>query len=624
MKFFDFQKGEWYMKIQWIEIENFKGFETSKRFEFFQNTLIGGHTGQGKSTIAEAIVFILYGKTLNGESRIDDVKNVNSAASKEVKGTVCFLETLTHKTFEITRIKKGSRYSIEINGDPSTQQSIDSLIADADIFLSVFNPKFFTECLDNNEKRAIIERITDRIDWEDFFVEAAGDLSLLETYCYDLYEKNDYKRVKTEIDSLKEKMVEMKTEAEVLNNENLNLPSIYKQELNSEEEALKVKFEVSEKFIKQKENLIRKIESSKESESEAGKLELELKGIPEENSDSDPHAKIKEYTERKNAKLKENHAQLSDLRNRIQSEASIPKTVEDVGRCPTCYQEISEEWKNKVNHKILDKLNEIKESNLEISKKILDIENENAKIEEKYNEVCRSLTDASNLAIRNKTRREEIKKQIENLKAKFFLPSEEEKKILSFDNSKIKQDYERIVEFNRNVTFNNEKMNEIENRKNDNKRRIKELRDGMIVLSGRVSDLEKIQKGLSPSYLLRKTVEKQIELLDPLLTNVEIKLIKENKNKSFSDTFDIFWKNPDRPGMEPIPYRRISNSEKVKCSLELSKMINELVGKEIPIFIDNFESIVEIPESEFKKTQLIKAKVEEGKTLEIRDALLTK
>ena len=91
---------------------------------------------------------------------------------------------------------------------------------------------------------------------------------------------------------------------------------------------------------------------------------------------------------------------------------------------------------------------------------------------------------------------------------------------------------------------------------------------------------------------------------------IRIVLFKELKNGELRSDFQITYKNR--------PYRVLSNSEKVRCVLEIIAMINKYTQNDYPIFLDNLESVTQL---EAPETQVITATVKKGipLTLVVKD-----
>lgn len=120
--------------IKSLEVVNFKGL-TSGRYAFGQITLIEGDNFQGKTSIAEAIIFGLYGVNLSGSNRTDDLIR-RGAESTTV--TITFEIGGAEHTVVRTKSRQGSR--LVLDGRPGNQGDIDRLTGPLHYFLASFWP----------------------------------------------------------------------------------------------------------------------------------------------------------------------------------------------------------------------------------------------------------------------------------------------------------------------------------------------------------------------------------------------------------------------------------------------------------------------------------------------------
>jgi DNA repair exonuclease SbcCD ATPase subunit len=94
------------------------------------------------------------------------------------------------------------------------------------------------------------------------------------------------------------------------------------------------------------------------------------------------------------------------------------------------------------------------------------------------------------------------------------------------------------------------------------------------------------------------------------LTDTRIELFKQLKTGKLRPDFQITYKNR--------PFRVLSNSERIRCILEIIKLVNDKSHLTYPIFLDNLESVTHLsPPS----TQVITATVKKGAplTLMVKD-----
>ena len=148
-----------------LELTNFKCFR-SKEITFYQDiTTIRGRNGVGKTTIADAILFCLFGKNVAGQSDLELFKtrengtvipNLDHSVEMElrIENETYRVVTLRRAIKEVWIKKRGSDESVFknntceyfVNGESYTQSDykkyIDSLISE-EVFRIITNPTYF-------------------------------------------------------------------------------------------------------------------------------------------------------------------------------------------------------------------------------------------------------------------------------------------------------------------------------------------------------------------------------------------------------------------------------------------------------------------------------------------------
>ena len=168
--------------------------------------------------------------------------------------------------------------------------------------------------------------------------------------------------------------------------------------------------------------------------------------------------------------------------------------------------------------------------------------------------------------------------------------SNDEQLISEIEALKIKQsDY-----INYKVQVNNQKL--MLDKYNNS---LTDIKEKILSLKETLTDLEIQQSKLKNYNSLY--VEYVGEILTSWLNRVSINLFNIVKSTGeIKDSFDIKYDNKS--------LRLISNSEYTKAALELSEMFNSALNIKIPIFVDDAESIIDIPAI---NTQMLVAKVQD-------------
>ena len=135
--------------------ENFRSF-TQESFTFADQTVIRAMNAQGKSTIAEAIVWCLYGTDIRGKAKMDGELLQTGATSMRV---VTQWEQENGSTVTVERVKpeKGST-KVLVDGQKAAPGQLEGLFFSyVNEFLSVFIPGYFSS-LEPKEAKAILAR----------------------------------------------------------------------------------------------------------------------------------------------------------------------------------------------------------------------------------------------------------------------------------------------------------------------------------------------------------------------------------------------------------------------------------------------------------------------------------
>ena len=138
-------------QITSMNISGFKSYEGPTELVFGNPTVITGGNGRGKTSIADAIAFVVTGLPFFGERGIDRLHNENNP---DVAIRMCFMdETGTHH--ELTRTRRKNRMTITYDGYEIRQLDLTDMFGERDVFLSILNPLYFIEELGENGKNLL-------------------------------------------------------------------------------------------------------------------------------------------------------------------------------------------------------------------------------------------------------------------------------------------------------------------------------------------------------------------------------------------------------------------------------------------------------------------------------------
>ena len=108
--------------------------------------------------------------------------------------------------------------------------------------------------------------------------------------------------------------------------------------------------------------------------------------------------------------------------------------------------------------------------------------------------------------------------------------------------------------------------------------------------------------------LRRLVIEEQKEKINQYLDKVDLQFCRENKsNNNITECCDIHYEGRE--------YKKLSKSQQARACLEIANLFNHLSGMKVPIFLDDAESITNIPHIE--NTQMFISLVMKYNPLEI-------
>ena len=138
-------------QITGMTISGFKSYQEPTELSFGNPTTITGGNGRGKTSIADAIAFVVTGQPFFGERGIDKLHN---EIQPDVFISLRFVDE-TGTTHELTRTRRKSRMVINYDGYEIRQMDLSDMFGERDVFLSIFNPLYFIEELGDEGKNLL-------------------------------------------------------------------------------------------------------------------------------------------------------------------------------------------------------------------------------------------------------------------------------------------------------------------------------------------------------------------------------------------------------------------------------------------------------------------------------------
>ena len=143
------------IKITGLTLTNFRNHTETEHFDFGDLSYITGHNGTGKTTMAHAVCYALYGVSYYGEQKIERLMNENTN-SLQVKLDFVDQKGSTHC---IVRSRNGDKGSITYDGYTVNQSGIEQLFGDKNTFIAMFNPTYLAENMGSDGRDLILRHL---------------------------------------------------------------------------------------------------------------------------------------------------------------------------------------------------------------------------------------------------------------------------------------------------------------------------------------------------------------------------------------------------------------------------------------------------------------------------------
>ena len=331
-------------QITSMSISGFKSYEGPTDLIFGNPTVITGGNGRGKTSIADAIAFVVTGLPFFGERGIDRLHN---ESNPDVAIRMCFVdETGTHH--ELTRTRRKNRMTITYDGYEIRQLDLNDMFGERDVFLSILNPLYFIEELGESGKN-LLEMYLPMIPHETVLAElsepvreALKDESLLSPDAW-------LKRRREEIRGLEERITYLGGQKDLAESQSQTYEQTY-QEMASQIE--KLRWEISGLEAKQfagmdtsemQERLVelsqRYDESARDDRSDAAEQQRNLSALRARIA----RRQAEQYQSKFTQALADISAKAKELGARYQRETAAYKAFHAGMECPTCHRPVTEQ-----------------------------------------------------------------------------------------------------------------------------------------------------------------------------------------------------------------------------------------------------------------------------------------
>lgn len=633
-----------------LRLLNFCGIRNAE-YEFGDElTIIKGKNGLGKSTIANAILYTLFGKDINGNSldikTFDKDHNIIREIPHEVELTVrvhCIGEEGASNQVIILKRKLTDSWDVDmctntykyfVNGDICTANDycnvVDS-ICPYDAFRLCSSSRHFV-CLSWQEQRNKLQALVGNISTDDitqgdekfdFVVEALRKQDIdkyvhhlkysrkevqdqldsvpirLEELNKSLPKAQDWEALATEKAQLNEKLVELANKIQEIRTggaDKVRLDAIRKKidfaekrKRNMEQSAMNL---ATEQTTKHQSDVITANIAATKAQSLVDDLKATMRGYTE----SEIHAKDKkEECERK----------VADINNRLDelSKSRWSWNAED-GICPHCGQPLPAEDVERIKKESKDRFNEHKS-------------NASKKIQEEFNGIQQEYTDAKNILEKLDNDRMVTTNQL--VKAnKTLKEAEFKKREVDAEKPKTyeqilaeKEEYQQVVKELADLQAELDKPSETE----ETSKMLTELEkerepigiryNEVLELLGKKEAFDRITARIAEINEYKLTYRAQLDELDKQLDVVREynqkadQLLEDRVNEHFRFVKWSMFKTNLKGEREAtcecyhdgVPYRRLNTAAKVNAGIDIAYTFAKYNEIEVPMLLDECESV---------------------------------
>lgn len=576
-------------EISSLKVSGFKCFAEERSFSFGPMNAIFGHNAQGKSTIADAISYAITGVSFFGSNRMDRLRAPGKNISVE-------LQTVDGEGQPhcLIRNRVGDNTDVFWDGQPIAAKDLNTVFAERDLFLAVFNPLYLIEVL-GNKGRDLFERYMPEVPHEKV-------MEQLSEHNQSILAQNPFLSPEALVKQTRESIRELES--------TLTYCQGQQDLLRSQREQSGVLLADRQKELQDCRVRIQELESIRTTGFDGSDLKerlADLYSLHEEYvreqaslpQTDDLDAKFRDLTQKRAKReadvyhsqyaqaLADTQKQINELGMELARHRHILAGLQPGIRCPMCYQTVTQETLPALKDEFEATIRRICAQGKELSGQLDELHG----LDEKAREVFEAFR-AQDIAMCNLELADiELRRQ----QAVDAVRAENERRQQKI--SEIREEIQNIELDLETGRLSSEEMVELE----CFKERAKALEAEIEVLTEQQGSSmgADVAPGISAEEINAEIVKKN-ELLTALssyiaervrqrfdhldLNRVSISLYEVSKTTG--EVRDVFKFN-----YEDRPYVILSLSEKIKAGLEVSELLKKIAGINYPVFIDNGESV---------------------------------
>lgn len=650
------------MKILKMRLENFQGVKELEIEPNGESCSIYGDNGTGKSTVYNAFTWLMYGKPSTQEKnytpKTTGSHNLHHSVEMVVELADGLHMTLKKDFHEVYKTIKGNPQPVlsghttdySMDGVPVNEtqfkKNLLNIYHDEDLAKMLTMYDYFLDTMKVADRRKILLQVCGDADFNEV-IESQGDLlkelpDMLRkpgnTEAY--YTVDEYRAIAAKEKSLTDKELsdipKRIDEAEKAKPDITGLDKVTIENTIAEIREVQRELE-SQRAARENtaEMTIRKQIADLESQRASGESR-HVRAENEKNRGSFERISNLRYmvstietdimhAEQERREHENEIQRLNRRRDQLLKEWQEENEKEWSGAeiCPTCKRPLPagqiEEAKEKFNIDKANRLEEINQRGMKecssamIEKEKAEIDRLNKRMEEltqKKTEAAKNLAAAERSTVemteyRSTEEYADFTKQIESLKEKL---KDLKSAAAEADNVLIGQ----LRELDKDMEVQQQKKAQLEMSKKQDVR-IEELE---LKEKDLAAKYEELQKGI---YLCEQFVKAKTKLLDDKINSrfktLRFRLFIEQQNGGIADDCEALV--PCATGL--VPFKSANNAARINAGLELIDTLEEYYGVELPVFIDNAESVTRLTHTETQVIRLVVSESDKKLRFEIGD-----
>lgn len=644
------------IKLTNLKLMNFKGIKSLEIDFNGEDAKVFGDNGTGKTTVFDAFVWLLFNKdsqnksdfqikTMEGDKVIHNLNHEVEATllvdGKQLQLKKVFKEKWTKPRGKTEHVFGGHTTDYYVNEVPSKKKEYDETIADIideDVFKLLTNPNEFNVNMHWKDRRNLLFEIAGDITDEDV-IASDKDLSKLLDVLNGRKVDDMKKVIASKRKEINKKLGEIPTRIDEIHRNKPDISELNKTDITSQIDKLKACIEEKNNEI----NTIKLGTATNDLKRQISDIDLQIANVRNEHTQNEQEAllklKAKLQEEQSNHQILQgdvkglmqqksgNQRLIESYQNQMQTlktdfmerktnvEAEKEKEFDGDTHCPTCQQDLPtdklEEAKANFNANKSKMLEEFIEFQQTINKKGLEMKEEVEQLQEENEELQKKIDKVTETGKQKVADIERLEKKIKEAETKVRPIEENEQYIKLNDEKQALQD--EITKLEQSVT---ESVNALKEQITAlNKERI-ELQSQLLQFDEveranvRIAELETEEKQLAEAfeeqehllYLTEEFTRKKVELITDKVNekfeHARFKLFEEQINGGINETCVVIGKNGES-------FENINNAHRINISLDIINTLSKHYGVQLPLFIDNAESVTKLIDIESQVISLV-------------------